>query len=173
MELSVKYQLFQLACSWLAGLASGVIYDLFRVLRRRVKASAMFDVLFWFAMLLILFTLGMDVGEGSLHIFMLAFTALGFVSYMILFSAAVFALFNKIAQLIEAVLSPVKKLLEKFLQVVKNLFSKAKSRFRMKITTDRKGRRKAFEELPRNNGDNSDSASCVRYPEPRRRAEGP
>ncbi len=173
MELSVKYQLFQLACSCLVGLASGVIYDFFRVLRRRLKAAAMLDGLFWIAMLLTLFTLGMDIGEGSLHIFMLAFTVLGFASYMILFSSAILTLFNKIAELIEALLRPVRKLSGKFLQVVKNLFSKAKSRFRIKTTKDRKGRRKTVEEVPRNNGDNSDSAACVRYPEPRRRAEGP
>ena len=173
MELSVKYQLFQLACSWLVGLAAGVAYDFFRVLRRRLKAAAMFDGLFWLVMLFALFTLGMDVGEGSLHIFMLAFTVLGFASYMILFSGPVFSLFDKIAQLVEALLLPIKKLLKKFLQVAKNLFSKAKSRFRIRKTTDRKGRRKKVEEVPRNNGDNSDSADCVRYPEPRRRTERP
>lgn len=75
MWIDVSKQLLQIGVSWLTGFAAGFAYDVFRVLRRRLKASSLFDGLFCLAVLFALFTLGMSAGGGSLHIFMIAFSA--------------------------------------------------------------------------------------------------
>ena len=173
MELQVSSQLFQLLVSLLTGMASGIVYDVFRVMRRRLKASAVLDALFWIVILFALFTLGMDIGGGSLHIFMLAFAALGFGVYMLLFSKFVFAFFSRIADLAAAALSPVKKLAKKVLQVAGILISKAKARVKIEKKPKRKGRNEADEKIEGNNGDSAGGANRICYPEPRRSAKRP
>lgn len=169
MEIDVSRQLFQIGVSWLTGFASGFVYDFFRVLRRKLKASSLFDGLFCLAVLFVLFTLGMSAGGGSLHIFMLAFFCLGFASYMLLLSDVVLTVLNKIAQLISAMLSPAVKLVKKISAVVKKLFSKAGNWFKLRAQKLRKGKAKTVEEDTLHTGDSVDGAGRICYPEPRRR----
>ena len=110
MELYVSHQLLQLVCSAAVGIGIGLVYDVFRILRRCLKADALFDALFWLCCLAALFTLGMDMGEGALHIFMLAFAVLGFASYMLLLSTPVMTVLYKIAHIVSPALSPLKKI---------------------------------------------------------------
>lgn len=169
MELDVSKQLLQLGASWLAGFAIGLLYDVLRVLRRRLKASALLDGLFCLAALFALFTLGMSVGGGSLHIFMLAFFALGFASYMLLLSDIVLAVLDKIMRFVGKLLAPLVKLAKKICRFVKKCFSKANKWFNMRKAEKRKGRKNTGEENALHSGDGADGRACVRYPEPCRR----
>ena len=171
MEIDVSRQLLQIGVSWLTGFAAGLVYDIFRVLRRRLKASSLFDGLFCLAVLFALFTLGMSAGGGSLHIFMIAFFCLGFASYMLLLSDVVLALLNKIAQLIAALFAPILLIMKKLSAVVKKLFSKAGNWFKLRAQKKRKGKEKAVEEDTLYSGDSADGAGRICYPEPRRRDE--
>ena len=70
MHVDVSLQLAQLALSVLTGFALGVLYDILRAMRRVFKIDAVLDVLFCAVLLLALFTLGMDIGQGGVHVFM-------------------------------------------------------------------------------------------------------
>lgn len=169
MEIDVSQQLFQLGASWLSGFTVGGIYDIFRVLRRKLKASALLDGLFSIAALCTLFTLGMDAGGGSLHIFMLAFFALGFASYMLLLSDIVLKVLNKTAELIAAVLAPTVNTLKIIARIIKKHFSNANIWYIMKAEKMRKGRKKAVEKDTLHSGDSADRAGHICCPEPRDR----
>ena len=65
MHVDVSLQLAQLALSVLTGFALGVLYDILRAMRRVFKIDAVLDVLFCAVLLLALFTLGMDIGQGE------------------------------------------------------------------------------------------------------------
>lgn len=171
MEIDVSRQLLQIGVSWLTGFASGLAYDVFRVLRRRLKASSLFDGLFCLAVLFALFTLGMSAGEGSLHIFMLAFFCLGFASYMLLLSDVVLTVLNKIMQAIAVLCAPILLIMKKISSIAKKLFSKAGNWFKLRAQKKRKGKEKAVEEDTLHSGDSFDGAGRIRYPEPRRRDE--
>lgn len=166
MELDVSKQLIQLGASWLAGFAIGLLYDIFRVLRQKIKASALLDGLFCLAALFALFTLGMSVGGGSLHIFMLAFFVLGFASYMLLISDVVLMLLNKIALIIGKALAPIVKLVKKICRFVKKGFSKANKWVNMRKAKRMKGRKENSEENTLHSRDGTDGHNRVCYPEP-------
>ena len=171
MGIDVSKQLLQIGVSWLTGFAAGFAYDVFRVLRRRLKASSLFDGLFCLAVLIALFPLGMSAGGGSLHIFMIAFFCLGFASYMLLLSDVVLMFLNKIVQLIAAIFAPVVKFEEKISFIVKKHFSKAENWVKLRAQKRRKGKEKTVEEDTMHFRDSSDGAGRIRYTEPRRRDE--
>ena len=77
MHLDVSLQLAQLAVSTLTGFALGITYDVFRALRRMLHRNAALDILFCAALLFALFTLGMDIGQGGVHISMFCAAAAG------------------------------------------------------------------------------------------------
>lgn len=169
MELYISRQLFQLICSALAGFGIGLAYDVFRILRRRLKTDAMFDALFWLCCLSVLFTLGMDIGGGALHIFMLAFAILGFAAYMLALSEYVMVLLNKAAQIISRALSPVKKLFKFFSKVVKKFFSNIRDWFTMIKKKRNRSRSGQNEEDIDSGGDRAHGSGRICYPEPDKR----
>ena len=171
MELYVSRQLLQLACSAAVGLGIGLVYDLFRILRRRLKADAIFDALFWMCCLAALFTLGMDMGGGALHIFMLAFAALGVAAYMLLMSAAVMAVLDRIARIISRALRPLKKLEKFFSKVVKKFFSNFRDWFTMVKNTRKRGKDGQDEEDIDSGGTGAHGTDRICYPEPDKRSE--
>lgn len=65
MHLDVSLQLAQLAASILTGFGLGLTYDALRALRRELCRNAALDTLFCAVLLLTLFTLGMDIGQGE------------------------------------------------------------------------------------------------------------
>lgn len=97
MHVDVSLQLAQLALSVLTGFALGVLYDILRAMRRVLRINAALDALFCAALLFALFTLGMDIGQGGVHVFMFCAAAAGCAAYMSLLSAALLPLFEKIA----------------------------------------------------------------------------
>ena len=82
MHVDVSLQLAQLALSVLTGFALGVLYDILRAMRRVLRINAALDALFCAALLLALFTLGMDIGQGGVHVFMFCAAAAGCAAYM-------------------------------------------------------------------------------------------
>ena len=164
METQISQQVWQLVCSLLTGAGLGLVYDILRVFRRRLKTNAVFDLLFWLIALFALFTLGMDAGEGALHIHMLLFTACGFAAYILLFSTFMLKALNKAADCVETVLKPL-KILDIFLILfAKNLFKSTRDWFIMVKSSLKRG--KSHEESPFDNGDSSGITDRVCYPEP-------
>jgi len=125
MHVDVSLQLAQLALSVLTGFALGVLYDILRAMRRVFKIDAVLDVLFCAVLLLALFTLGMDIGQGGVHVFMFCAAAAGCAAYMSLLSGALLPLFEKITAFAVKAASPVCKLRNKFASCAKKCFSKA------------------------------------------------
>lgn len=172
MELYISRQLFQLICSVLVGFGIGLSYDIFRILRRRLKTDAVFDALFWLCCLAVLFTLGMDIGEGALHIFMLASAILGFAAYMLALSEYVMVLLNKFARIISRALSPLKKLEKIFSKVVKKFFSNFRTWFTMIKKRNKSGREHNEEDID-SDWNRSHGAGRICYPEPDKRPKKP
>lgn len=172
MELYVSRQLLQLVCSAAVGIGIGLVYDVFRILRRCLKADALFDALFWLCCLAALFTLGMDMGEGALHIFMLAFAVLGFASYMLLLSTPVMTVLYKIAHIVSLALSPLKKIIKIFSEVVKKLFSNIRAWYTMVKNSRKRSKDGQDEENIDSGGTGAHGADRICYPEPDKRSEG-
>lgn len=154
MKISISSQLVQIALSWLLGLASGFLYDAFRVIRRESSAKALaafLDTLFCLIVCFALFVAGMDAGEGSLGLFMLIFAFIGFCCYMLLLSDRVFSFlhrtFCKLKAYIKKILSPVKKAFASIEKKLKNIFSEIGGRAKK-----RGGQNNAQEKTGHNSG---------------------
>lgn len=173
MELYVSRQLLQLICSVAVGVGIGLVYDVFRILRRCLKADAIFDVMFWLCCLAALFTLGMDIGEGSLHIFMLTFAVLGFAAYMLLLSRHVMTVLYKIAHIVSLALSPLKKIIKTFSEVVKKLFSNIRAWYTMVKNARKRSKDVHNEEDIYYDGTGAHGADRICYPEPDKCSEKP
>lgn len=139
MKISVSTQLVQICLCGLLGLASGFLYDAFKVLRRESKSKALpafLDALFCFVVCFALFIAGMRAGRGSLGLFMLAFAFIGFCCYMFLLSDIVFGLLHRIFSIIKScaalVCSPIRKNFEILKKMVKKLFSNITEWFKIK-----------------------------------------
>ena len=125
MHLEVSLQLAQLAVSTLTGFALGLGYDALRALRREVRKNAALDALFCAVLLLALFTLGMDIGQGGLHIFMFCAAAAGFAAYMALLSPVILPVFARLTGFTAKFFAPLRKFIKKLADTVKKCFSKA------------------------------------------------
>lgn len=124
MQISVSLQLAQIAASVLLGFALGGLYDILRVIRRASGKNALADVLFGVAAIVSVFSLGMDIGGGALHIFMLCSVLLGTAMYMLLLSRIILKALDAVARAFGFIVRPVKKALEFFSKTVKKLFAK-------------------------------------------------
>ena len=125
MKTEIASQAVRIVLCFLMGLASGVLYDAFRALRRESSLRALTSVLdafFCAAVCFSLFVIGMSAGEGSIDIAMLAFAALGFGAYMELFSNAVLSLFRRLLGLIK---KPFVKVFSALSEMTKTVLAKA------------------------------------------------
>ncbi len=89
MEISVAGQAFSLAAALVLGALVGVLYDLFRVLRVRVRLpllGGVLDLLFWLAVTVSLFVFTIAVGDGRVRLFHIGAIFLGAVGYFLLLS---------------------------------------------------------------------------------------
>ena len=77
MDYPIGRQLMEVAAALLWGGGLGLLYDVFRVFRRLLRLTAFFDLLFWVAGALWLFTLGLGPGGGKLTLPMLCCAAIG------------------------------------------------------------------------------------------------
>lgn len=156
----------QICLCWLLGLASGFLYDAFKVLRRESKGKALssfLDALFCFIVCFALFIAGMGTGEGSLGLFMLGFAFIGFCCYMFLLSDRVFGLLRRIFSIIKsrvaAVCSPLRKNFENFKKMVKKLFSKIAEWFRIK-SIFAQGTKRKQKSGEKSNGEEKSEYNC-------------
>lgn len=132
MKTHISTQLMQIALSWLIGLASGFLYDAFKVLRRESGAkalSAFLDALFCLIVCFALFTAGMSAGEGRVGLTIPVFALTGFACYMCLLSDTVFStlrrVFRKLKACIGKVVSPIGKIIRALKKRLRSTFSKS------------------------------------------------
>ena len=101
MELPVAAQALQAAYSVLAGALLGLVYDVFRALRRaavRRWAHSALDALFCLAAGFFLFFFALAWGDGRLRGFMLCCLAAGWGVYLLTFSRHVSAILETIVK---------------------------------------------------------------------------
>jgi spore cortex biosynthesis protein YabQ len=130
MAVSVSEQLMQAAAALLVGGGLGLLYDVFRALRRRLRLAVLTDLLFWVCAAAALFTLGL-AGPGSARLFELACAGLGAALYFSLLSAAVLTgldfLLGLLGRALRFLLRPLARLpgfLGKSKNFFKNIFKK-------------------------------------------------
>lgn len=103
MEISISGQAAAFGGAMALGMAAGLLYDLFRILRFRAARrvlSAGLDLLFWVAVTAALFSYALTAGNGQLRIFMILGLFLGAFLYFLLFSGLMLRLGYKTADLI-------------------------------------------------------------------------
>ena len=91
MELEIQAQAISLAAALLCGVAQGLVYEIFRLMRRIWGASfqLLFDALFCLSVFVMAFVFGQTVCKGRLGLWETAGLAVGFMAYM-RFAAPVF-----------------------------------------------------------------------------------
>ena len=166
MKTPVSLQLAQVAASVMLGFLLGGLYDVLRVIRRRTGSNAVPDVLFWMASLASVFSLGMDIGGGSMHIFMLCSVMLGFALYMLLLSPAVLKLLDAIAGFFAFIFRPIRKVLGIFSKTVKKLFAKFANCCTMLMRKTEKGVLRRNEKIDDDSRSGIDDTGRICYSEP-------
>ena len=168
MELPVSEQLLQAASALLLGGALGLLYDVFRALRRLAGLEALWDLLFWLCALPALFTLGL-AGPGGLRLFVLFAALLGAAVYFLVLSPAVLKGLLFCLGLVMSALrwcaypitllgQPVKKMAF----FLRNVFKKMKKWFTIKKTV-RLARRQARKRRPTVAGENKNETKKSTY----------
>lgn len=108
MRIYVTDQLVTLAVTLLSGILAGILYDLFRVLRRKFRGgrviTAVTDLLFCLIYACALFLLGFIGGGGVYRLYMPFVSLLGCAVYFALFSKAVTALLLLFADFLEKII---------------------------------------------------------------------
>ena len=166
MHVDVSLQLAQLAVSVLTGFALGVLYDVLRAMRRVFKINAALDALYCAVLLLALFTLGMDIGQGGVHVFMFCAAAAGCAVYMSLLSGALLPLFEKITAFAAKAASPICKLINKFANCAKKCFSKALNWYTIKKQSRKRRTGAQDEKIDDDRRSGIDDACRICYSEP-------
>jgi len=90
MGFSVSHELFVLLYSSLAGVLISLIFDIFRIIRKKVSTgmflSAAQDILFWIVATMIMFFVIYFVNKGLLRLYQFMGAFLGGLLYFLLFS---------------------------------------------------------------------------------------
>ena len=115
MRVDLLRQAEALGLAVLIGIGAGLLYDLLRPPRWRLRAAAAFalDALFCFLCGAALFLYAMSLGDGRLGIGALAAAWTGFLAYHWLLSPRLLPLFVKIFQYLGVVPAFLKKILKK------------------------------------------------------------
>ncbi|NCB63163.1 MAG: hypothetical protein EOM52_06030 [Clostridia bacterium] len=132
MEISLTGQLAVFLGAAVLGIGGGLLYDLFRLLCRRVRIpllGSLLDLLFWLAVTAGLFLFVITAGAGEMRIFMLLAVFLGAVVYFLALSGPALFLAGLVADgiafLWKILTYPVRLLWflgKKTLQIAKNHF---------------------------------------------------
>lgn len=100
MELSVSHQLFVFVCMFLCGGATGIIFDIFRALRRCIKSGSGIilaqDLMLWFVELVIVYYTAFKVNNAELRGYEAIALILGAFIYFITLSEHIVRLVCKI-----------------------------------------------------------------------------
>ena len=135
MENPISGQLIEAAATLLTGLALGLVYDVFRVLRERARLLLLplaLDALFCLLTASALFLRGMGPGRGELRLYMPVVCALGALVYFALFGGAVRASLRRGLDALKAAAIFLLRTIKKFFKILKNIFSSIKKWFIMK-----------------------------------------
>ena len=132
MTVDVAAQGAALVQAVLLGLAAGVLYDLFRILRVRVRLPLLgpaLDLLFWLTLTVTLFLWSQWAWGGPVRLYGAAFLFLGGVVYFGLFSRWLLWLGYRLADLVTAILKilalplfALNRLQKKIKKLAKNIF---------------------------------------------------
>ena len=118
MELSVSHQLFVFACMFFCGWLTGIVFDIFRGLRRCVKSGsgviAAQDLLLWFLELVIVYYTVFKVNNAEIRGYEAVALVSGALVYFIVLSEYAVKFISKVIilliKVIKFVLKPAKKL---------------------------------------------------------------
>ncbi len=90
MELSVSHQAFVFTAMFFCGFPAGMIFDIFRGIRKSVKCSpgvvAAQDIVLWFSELIVVYLVLFKVNNASVRLYEIIGLVLGIVSYFMTFS---------------------------------------------------------------------------------------
>ena len=128
MEIRITEQAALAALSLILGAAMGLVYDLFKAFRLRVRRkgfTAFSDMLYCALAALILFAFGMGPGGGQLRLYMVIAVCVGAAVYGFLASRTVLAVFSRFADAAarawHVMWRPVKRALQKMKKILKNI----------------------------------------------------
>lgn len=132
MNLPVSFQITEAVYAFVFGIASGLVYDFFRVIRKRLRfrlVTVLADISFWIMFAAAMFLLGMTVYGGEQRIFMYIAVFLGGVLYFLSLSRFTVKICGYIADffafLLFCITRPVFYAIlftKKTLEFVKNIF---------------------------------------------------
>ena len=123
MALSLKLQALALLYFFSGGLALGLIYDLFRPIRRRLSDWAP-DILFCLAAAVIFFILAMSAGSGRLGTWELMSTLLAFCLYINYLSPFMLPIFENAVRILTYLITSFQNIITKYFHIAKKFFQK-------------------------------------------------
>lgn len=139
MYISLEYQLVEAGFSILLGFALGMVYDLFRIMRRRFglrRITPLLDALYWLLAAAALFFFAACLSQRGFRLFMFIFAVLGGGIYFNTLSASCMWILERFADLIiffiRIALFPLKFLLiliKKIIEKLKKVFQYFKKWF--------------------------------------------
>lgn len=143
MILSMKNQIFIFTYIIGVGFLTGILYDLFRIIRKVIKHSNFFihieDIIYWILVTFIVFKFIISKNNGETRLFLIAGVMVGMVLYFytlsIIFINSILSVLHIIEKVIKTVISiilfPV-KLVIKIIIVPLNIIKKASSMCKIK-----------------------------------------
>lgn len=138
MELSVSHQVYVFGCMILCGVLSGIVFDIFRSVRKCTKPRSCIiaaqDLFFWFIELCVVYITVFEVNNAQLRLYEAVALVLGAVFYFMTFSMYVVHFLCRVIMLFKKVLdfifAPVRRGMEISAFYVKKLFGRLKSRIK-------------------------------------------
>ena len=111
MENNTVQQLYSLLIYLLSGFFVGILFDIFRILRKTFKTPDIVtyieDILFWLLTGLYLIYISLNVSDGQIRIYNIIGLIIGIITYLLLFSK----IFIKVnVKIMKIILFPIKKL---------------------------------------------------------------
>ena len=134
MHVDLAQQLTQAGAAFVLGLASGLLYDIVRILRRRVKSfffAAVCDGAFWRCCFSVLYLLGLSIGDGQQRGFLSVFAVLGGAAYLSIISRFLLPIMEGICRFIVKILAFILSPLKFFARGAKKISKKFKNLFHL------------------------------------------
>lgn len=128
MKLSVSHQLFVFVCMFFCGWLTGIVFDIFRALRRCVKSGsgviAAQDLLLWLLELVIVYYTVFKVNNAEVRGYEAVALISGAVVYFIILSEYAVKFISKAIMLLIKIIKFVLKPLKKLVCFIKKPFKK-------------------------------------------------
>ncbi|MDD3765867.1 MAG: spore cortex biosynthesis protein YabQ [Eubacteriales bacterium] len=90
MEITTSNQLFIFGVCVLCGVAVGLLYDFFRIIRRLFKTrqtvAATQDLLFWILVCVVFFAISLNINSGEMRLYQFLGAAIGATAYFLTIS---------------------------------------------------------------------------------------